>query len=452
LVRTQAAESLPSRSWASVVGVGGAGERIPSLRAVPLAEFLHLVNEVPTMRSDDFVSQLRDQLAVVDQASAMQGALRLQQRRNIARYLCYMYLFSAGMILIGLSLVLIEGLSSEELDYQGFDRIALLSFVVGLISLISTVAISSRQSESDEDDRVWRMNDLQRDPQNTHNDHLTHASVSLFNTLRNVISDPINSELVKARIKVTIGHLCRVDHQFKAEMIAMSTRDTDRNRFIEVKQKIYSAVDYMLSEDQADQIPFDYPAMIKVGEVLTYVWTCIEKLSLDGHEDKARLLAENLMKSLYASAGLCNTGYVMRVLQGFDQSIRFSLNMSEFGQIGLALTPQDFYTVHQNDLYQLVDETIGTPVIRQRLLVLEQSHGAGTQDYKAAATQLIKDKFSSRLNAYLRVSHPQLLTSNAAFATELMDCLAENFAFFIDNARAHNENDTSSVASFAWGV
>lgn len=292
--------------------------------------------------------------------------------------------------------------------------------------------------------------DLNRHWENTHANQFITPLVKLFGGLKNVISSPIDKEVVKARIQTTLDRLCEVDVNFKAEMIAVAPQgdaNDDRSRLRNVKEKILKAVNFMFSADQADKRPMYYPGGIKVGEVLTYVWTCIEKLSADGHEDKARLLLENLMKALYDASGYCNTGHVTRVLQAFKQSMQADSDISS-----VLMTAQDFYTLHQNDLYQLVTDVIRTPTIRANLHALAQSQGEGSQAYKAAATQLIKNNFLSKLNAYLVASHPQVLTGNADFTTELMAYLDPGFAFFIDNARDNNDDDAGSVASFAWNV
>ena len=451
-----------------------------SLRSPPLARHLHLIDEVPEIPNSEFMNLLMSQLnsgvapeGVRTKPAWMQFMVR---HRALLRKLGYGVASGSVVVtvcfvgrLVSLAIQM-NGASFEKYQTLQLEFNKAFSTKSGLLGLtflssISTVFLvifleRAARNVADPflngpndgiDQNIVDPNELNNQPQNVHAASTNRTHFAAFQALRSAINNPIDKTLAKDHILEIFDYLCEGESDFKREMIALnrSNNGTDTEKLHSVKDQVGNAIDFMIGEAQANRTPMHYPPTVTSSAVLTHVWSCIEHLSMAGYEDQARLLTENLIKALHASHGFCNTGHVSRLLQALGDTIRFGFNNDTHIQDPLpVITPQDFYTLNQNDLNHLVSEVVNTHSTRAQLHDLEQEHPEDLTAYKESATLIVKGEFISQLGRYLVAHHALVLQSNPQLQEDLMRFLETDFAAFIDNAR--DDEDMNSVASFSF--
>lgn len=446
-----------------------------SLRSPSIASHLHLIDSVSEKLNTDWVKQL---LTQINDGGASEGLKKKQDwiqfmidhRTSIYRlgegvalasmvtalYLCgrMCHLYHQWMIHPDVNLIL----EHQKAASMSFGLLGVSVFV--LLPSLFRPEIEHRLADpfmngpNVIDPNIVDPNELNEHPQNAHAASMNREYVKAFQSLQALIPNPIDKALAKDRILEVFDYLCE-EKSFQKEMIALYPLedDFDATKLHLVKETIESAVHFMIGEAQADRTPMHYPLIVTTSAVLTHIWSCIEHLSVAGHENEARLLTENLNKALYAADGYCNTGHVSRVLQAFCDTIRFGFDQDSQNQESLPVaTPQDFYTLNQYDLNNLVSDVVNTDSVRAQLHTLEQKYhlGQANEDrtaYKEAATLVVQQSFVSLLDRYLADHHAPVLRGNAHFNQGLMHFLESDFAAFIDNAR--DDNDINSIASFS---
>lgn len=430
---------------------------------------LHLVDEVPQMPNTDFANLFTDRLIralrglpVENQA---QGERRLEpgmvhlirfQRNSIACLAMAVSLFTAYVAFIVLSANKNAALqnasdpndaSALKAQRNAYIAAGSIDLLLSVLSLCFSICLWRRAQPN--------IIELNAQPQNVHAEPVTSGHIAVFNALKPVIANPIDLASVKQHMLAIFSYRCEQESEFKNEMIALYRPDpqnpdlrlTDLQKLQSVKLRIKTAVDFMTAGNQANRSPIGYPHTIKTSEVLSYIWTCVEKLSLHGCEVESRLLCENVMKALYAACGHCNTGHVSRVLQAFGESIQSSFNIETVNQSRVQITPQDFYTSNRNDILQLIKKVVDSETIREHLHALEQTYGEDRQTYTDKATLVVKNEFALKLQRYVSENHPQALPGNQNFSDDLMQYFsaAGTFPILIDTALESSQ----SIASFA---
>lgn len=444
-----------------------------SLRSPPIAQHLHLIDEVPENPNADFMSSLINQLSgevasnrVGAKPAWMQALMR--HRALLSKLACgitggsmvFAVYFSLRLVSIAIQMRSANFKDQDLITEMNQTAVLALSLAgVAVLSLISQGLLEYATRDVVDpllngpnviDQNIVDPNELNNQPQNVHAASTNRTHVAAFQILQSVIANPVNKALTKEHILQVFDYLCEGESDFKREIIALNgiNSGTDADKLQAVKGKVENAVDFMLGDDQADRTPMHYPSTVTTSAVLTHVWSCIEHLSVAGYENQARLLTENLIKALHASHGLCNTGHVSRVLQAFGDTARFGFNNDiEAQDLPPVITPQDFYTLNQNDLNALLSNVVNTHSTRAQLHDLEQEHAQDRATYKTAATLVVKEAFVAQLGRHLADHHALVLQSNPQLQSGLMNFLEADFAAFIDNAR--NDDDMHSVASFS---
>jgi hypothetical protein len=462
-----------------------------SLRSPPIAQHLNLVDQISVHSNADFLSLLMDHIngRVTPAGAAKPEWIQLLvHHQDFLKQLGSGAIFGSGIVstilvmnLVSLSLQMNEASAEKQqaLKPELYKASIMMGGVFGfgvlsliLMGVLEAVTHNAPNNFNAMDQNV-DLNALNNQPQNTHARSINSGHIHYFQSLQALIPNSVDKTLVKDRILNVFDYLCEGASNFKKEMIALhsgiknhsgidnlaNVDKSDAEKLQSVKDKVQNAIDFMIGELQADRTPMDYPSIVTTSAVLTHVWSCIEHLSIAGYENESRLLTENLMKALFASDGHCNTGHVSRILQAFGDTIHFGFHQDdEMHHLPLMITPQDFYTLHQNDLNDLVSDVVNTQSIRAQLHALEQTYGLGQSHdleqgppdrsaYKEAATLVVQGAFSFQLERYLAENHAPLLESNPALHENLIHFLETDFPAFIDNAR--NEDDMQSVASFS---
>jgi len=449
-----------------------------SLRSPPIAHHLHLINEVPALPNAEFMTHLMNQLSSGSTTNGVGIKPAWMQFLTRHRALCSQLgsVVGVGSVIVAAFLtaqivslaVQMKSANNNDGSYQALEAeqnkmAAIIGGLFGTTVLSFALSVLFERATRNVvdpflngpnviDQNIVDPNELNNQPQNVHAASTNRTHVAAFQALRSTIANPVDKAQTKQHILQIFDYMCEGESSdFKREMMALyqvNTDTTDADKLHVVKNKIENAVDFMLGDDQADRTPMHYPSTVTSSAVLTHVWSCIEQLSVAGYEDQARLLTENLFKALYASHGLCNTGHVSRVLQAFGDTTRFGFNQDTPAQEAPpVITPQDFYTLNQNDLNTLLNEVINTHSIRAVLHDLVAVHAEDRVSYKAAATLVVKETFISQLSHYLADHHALVLQSNPQLHEGLMRFLEVDFAAFIDNARG--DEDMHSVASFS---
>jgi hypothetical protein len=448
---------------------------VDSLRSPPIASHLHLIDNVPAHPNAEFMTSLMNHLnnRLVPHGEIRSALMQWSTRhRNLFMRLGYGVSIGSGsfgalMTTQVIRLAVQMRLSNSYDEFQDLQvELRRATIITGallgsfMLSFLSTMLFEHATNPGRDpflngpdviDQNIVDPNELNNQPQNVHAASINRTQVAAFRALQSAIAHPVSKTQAKERILQVFDYLCEdLSSDFKREMIALNQANasTDAENLQSVKNKVENAIDFMVGDAQADRTPMHYPSTVTTSTVLTYVWSAIEQLSMTGHEAQARLLTENLIKSLYAAQGLCNTGHVSRVLQAFGDTVHFG-----FQQEGATeetppiITPQDFYTLNQNDLNVLLSDVVNTHNIRVELHELEQTHANDRTAYKEAATLVVKEAFVGQLGQYLAANHALILRGNPEIQSGLMRFLETDFAAFIDNAR--NEDDMQSVASFS---
>ena len=319
--------------------------------------------------------------------------------------------------------------------------------------------------------------------QNTHSHDAIQKGTQLITALKESIDQPISREAIGAVVANCFDEFCNDSAPastnrsmtkgdvFKQEMlhllpdIGRTDPDlSDDQKLQAVKNKIMDAAEFMASNDSP---PIDYPDSIKTHEVLRYVGSFIEALSGDEESPASQgdlglraMIVENTMKQLYAAQGYCNTGHVSRVLQGLDEAIHFHLldATNDANQPPPIVEAKEFYTMHKGELDGLVLKVVHTPEVKELLRDMQGSASSGTSDdiqarhdYKRAATDFVRARFTGALVDYMKNSHADLVVANPTLIDDLSDMIASDngrFSIFVDNALAADDKPFS-IGSFA---